>query len=138
MPGDGRYVATPRKTRRWVKDRYFSSYKGASMVSQCAEKNRRWSEASVHVIGTLGHANCCGHIKIKAAANPPTPLGDEYFESAGAKEESSLPRKGRAKLYGFWVQRRSVLRLLQPGEPKTHRWHSRHIVKLGHGERRGG
>lgn len=61
-----------------------------------------------------------------------TPAWDQYFESRwGKKMLTSV--KGRAKLYRVWVQQGGRCCACFKPVTKDTPWHSRHIVKLGHG-----
>lgn len=74
------------------------------------------------------------HIKIKAAANPHDPNWDEYFEFRwGKKMLKSI--QGRAKMYRVWRQQDGLCSVCHKPVTKDTPWHSRHIVKLAHGER---
>ena len=121
----------PRKTRRWVKDRYFKVQGGRRWVFSCAEKSADGRKRQYTLLDA-SDTPLVRHIKIKAAANPHDPAWDEYFESRWGKRMLTSA-KGRAKLYRIWVQQGGRCCVCFKPVTKDTPWHSRHIVKLGHG-----
>ncbi|MDH1668068.1 group II intron reverse transcriptase/maturase, partial [Pseudomonas chengduensis] len=121
----------PRKTRRWVKDRYFKVQGGRRWVFSCAEKSADGRKRQYTLLDA-SDTPIVRHIKIKAAANPHDPAWDEYFESRWGKRMLTSA-KGRAKLYRIWVQQGGRCCVCFKPVTKDTPWHSRHIVKLGHG-----
>ncbi|MFU5279481.1 group II intron maturase-specific domain-containing protein, partial [Pseudomonas aeruginosa] len=121
----------PRKTRRWVKDRYFKVQGARRWVFSCAEKSADGRKRQYTLVDA-SDTPIVRHIKIKAAANPHDPAWDEYFESRWGKRMLISP-KGRAKLYRVWLQQGGRCCVCLKPVTKDTPWHSRHGVKLSHG-----
>jgi RNA-directed DNA polymerase len=114
-----------------VKDRYFKVQGARRWVFSCAEKSADGRKRQYTLLDA-SDTPIVRHIKVKAAANPHDPEWDEYFESRWGKRMLTSV-KGRAKLYRIWVQQGGRCCACFKPVTKDTPWHSRHIVKPGHG-----
>ena len=121
----------PRKTLRWVKDRYFKVQGARRWVFSCDEQSADGRKRQYTLV-SASDTPIVRHIKIKAAANPHDPAWDEYFESRWGKR-MLVSAKGRAKLYRVWLKQGGRCCACLKPVTKDTPWHSRHIVKLSHG-----
>lgn len=112
----------PNKGKRWVKQRYFTSYKGRDW--RFAEKDK--------ILPVLGEFRKRPHIKVQAEANPYNPAFDEYFTKRLARK-MDIALEGRRKLRWLWWFQDGLCPICLQKITRDTGWHLHHRVKRSQG-----
>ena len=121
----------PRKSRHWIRDKYFRSEDGNNWVffghvthPQGTHKDVRLFRASSVPIRR--------HTKIKGEANPYDPQWEPYFETRlGVRMARNL--RGRRSLIRLWKEQDGLCAVCQQRITQLTGWHSHHLVWRTHG-----
>ncbi len=116
----------PTKNRRWIRKRYFQSFRGRNwvffgkMIRKDGEEQdlRLFDAASVEIKR---------HTKIKGEANPYDPAWEVYFEERlGAKMVNDL--RGWRQLYRLWQEQSGICPVCNQKITKLTGWHNHHLI----------
>jgi RNA-directed DNA polymerase len=115
-----------RKSRRWVKDKYFPDTGPKRWVFTGVLKGE---EGQVKVVRLLAASSVRieRHTKIRAEANPYDPSGETYFEKRlDVQMEARL--KGKRWLSHLWKEQNGLCPVCNQKITKITGWHSHHIL----------
>jgi len=111
----------PKKSRRWIKDKYFHAIDGRNWVFSGEHNGKRMTLLSASEIPIRRH------IKVKAQANPFDPAWEIYFEERlGVKMVGSL--HGRRQLIHLWKEQQGICPVCQQKITTLSGWHNHHII----------
>jgi RNA-directed DNA polymerase len=115
----------PGRSRRWIKDKYFTS-KGLRNWVFYADVKEINAVKRIYLT-SAATTPIKRHVKIKGEANPYDPAFEIYFENRlDVKMENNL--RGRRKLLNLWKQQNGVCPICQQKITKITGWHSHHII----------
>lgn len=116
----------PKKSRRWIKEKYFHSIGDNNWVF-CGQSTN--SKGKAYTVRLLSAASVPiqRHSKIKGAANPYDPQWEVYFEERlGVQMEHNL--KGRRSLLHLWQEQNGICPVCHQKITSLTGWHSHHII----------
>jgi RNA-directed DNA polymerase len=119
----------PNKGRRWVKEKYFRSYKGRNWIFFAKDSSRKGWEIWLY---TTARTPIRRHVKIRAAANPYDPAWEMYFQ-----ERLSFKMKyhlaGKRRLRSLWEEQNGTCPVCHQKITDLTGWHNHHIVGRSEG-----
>jgi RNA-directed DNA polymerase len=117
----------PRKSARWVKDKYFQSIKQRNWVF-AAKANNRYGETKLYSLARASDTKIVYHTKILGDANPFDPAWESYFDTRmGNMMKDSLA--GKKGLLHLWQrQGGSCPRCRQRISTETG-WQLHHVIR---------
>ena len=111
----------PKKSRTWIKEKYFHSVNGRNWVFSGMYRDRA---------ATLFYASLLPiqrHVKVKSDANPFDPTWEIYFEKRlGVKMVGTL--RGRRQLIHLWKEQQGICPVCQQKITTLTGWHNHHII----------
>jgi len=111
----------PRKSRRWIKAKYFKTTGSRDWVFHGQHKAKAWE--LVNATDTLYQR----HIKIKGKANPFDPQWETYFEQRlDVKMVNTL--RGRRQLIRLWKAQNGICPICQQKITQLTGWNNHHIL----------
>ena len=121
----------PNKPKRWIKDKYFHSYKGKKWTFMCNGESRKGKE-KFYALYDISSTPIVRHVKVKGNASPDNPELREYWNNRKLKQGKNYWAKG-SKLYQVavnqnWKCPNCGEYLFNGEELETH-----HIVPIKHG-----
>jgi RNA-directed DNA polymerase len=121
----------PKKTLRWIKDRYFHTIGGRHWIFQGAVAGREEVLQPVQLFAASSMP-IKRHIKVKGEANPYDPAWEPYFEERlGVKMAGTLA--GRGTLLFLWKMQGGICPLCNQKITTLTGWHNHHIEWRTHG-----
>jgi RNA-directed DNA polymerase len=121
----------PKKTLRWIKDRYFHTIGGRHWVFQGAVAGREEVLQPVQLFAASSMP-IKRHIKVKGEANPYDPAWEPYFEERlGVKMAGTLA--GRGTLLLLWKMQGGICPVCNQKITTLTGWHNHHIEWRTHG-----
>ncbi len=112
----------PAKGKRWIKQRYFKSFKGRDW--RFADKDK--------LLPCLSEYRKRPHIKVKSEANPYDPAFDLYFTKRLARKMDST-LEGHRKLRWLWWWQEGLCPICDQRITRDTGWHLHHVVKRSEG-----
>jgi len=114
------------KSGRWVRSKYFISYKDQNWVFSGVVKDKQGQTKRVKLIKAAS-VTIQRHTKVDGKANPYDHAWETYFEERlGVKLEKSLA--GRRQLLHLWKEQRGLCPLCNQKITRLTGWHNHHIV----------
>lgn len=111
----------PRKSRRWIKDKYFHTVAKRNWVFAGQKDGKE-----IHLLSTSS-VPIQRHIKIKSLANPFDPAWEPYFEKR-VDQQMQTSLKGRRQLLYLWKTQNGVCPICRQKITQATGWHNHHIV----------
>lgn len=116
----------PKKTRQWVKDRYFGIYRNHDWTF-CGEQRTEHGERRTRWLARAAFTPITRHTRIQAAANPYDPAWEVYFEERqGVKMADDL--RGRRKLRYLWRAQHGICPVCNQKITTITGWHNHHSI----------
>jgi RNA-directed DNA polymerase len=110
-----------KKSRWWIKDKYFHTVEGRNWVFS-GEFNDR-----IMTLFSAGRMPIRRHTKVRSTANPFDPAWEVYFEKRlGLKMVNTL--RGRRQLRYLWKEQQGICPVCQQKITTITGWHNHHIV----------
>jgi RNA-directed DNA polymerase len=121
----------PRKSRHWIRDKYFRSEDGNNWVFFGHVTRSNGTKEDVRLF-RASSVPIQRHTKIKSEANPYDPQWEPYFE---ARQGVRMARnvKGRRYLLRLWKEQDGLCVVCHQRITKLTGWHSHHLVWRTHG-----
>ncbi|MFB2880713.1 group II intron reverse transcriptase/maturase [Floridanema aerugineum] len=82
----------PQKSTKWVKNRYFHTFKGRQWIFACISKHR--GKESLISLYSITDMPIKRHVKVKGSASPDDPSQKEYWEKRSQKNGKLYWEKG--------------------------------------------
>ena len=121
----------PRKSRHWIRDKYFRSEDGNNWVFFGHVTRSNGTRQDVRLF-RASSVPIRRHTKIKGEANPYDPQWEPYFEARlGVRMAHNL--KGRRHLLRLWKEQDGLCAVCHQRITKLTGWHSHHLVWRTHG-----
>ena len=121
----------PKKSRRWIKDRYFESIGGRHWIFHGEVAGREETIQPVRLFAASS-LPIQRHTKVKGEANPYDPAWEPYFEERlGVKMAGTL--LGRWTLRLLWKDQGGICPLCNQKITTVTGWHNHHILWRTHG-----
>jgi RNA-directed DNA polymerase len=121
----------PKKSRRWVKDKYFGTVEGRHWVFQGSVVRREGVIDPVQ-LWAASRMSIKRHTKVKGEANPYDPRWEPYFEERlGVKIAGTLV--GRWTLRLLWKEQGGICPVCHQKITTVTGWHNHHIMWRTHG-----
>jgi RNA-directed DNA polymerase len=121
----------PRKSRRWIKDKYFHSIGNRNWVFSGTIMDKQGKPRLIRLF-YAHRVSIKWHIKIKGEANPYDPVWELYFEQRlGVKMENNL--KGRRQLLYLWQEQGGICPICKQKITQLTGWHNHHIIWRSNG-----
>jgi RNA-directed DNA polymerase len=121
----------PRKSRWWIKEKYFRSENGNNWVFVGQIVGPKGKRQDVRLFRAVS-VPIRRHIKIKGEANPYAPQWEPYFESR-LNVRMARDLKGRRPLLRLWKEQEGLCPVCHQRLTKLTGWHNHHIVRRTHG-----
>jgi len=116
----------PKKTRRWIKEKYFHAIGNRNWVFCGKITNKNGNTRQIQLF-YAHQVPIRRHTKIKGEANPYDPVWELYFEQRlGLKMENNL--KGRRQLLYLWKQQQGICPICHQKITELTGWHNHHIT----------
>lgn len=116
----------PKKSRWWIKDRYFKSIESRNWVFSGETEGRKGIMRKVTLL-KAADTPIKRHTKIKGAANPYDREWEIYFEERlGVKMVENL--RGKRQLLYLWKEQNGICPVCSQKITKLTGWHSHHII----------
>lgn len=116
----------PKKSRWWIKDRYFKSIESRNWVFSGEAEGRKGIMRKVTLL-KAADTPIKRHTKIKGAANPYDREWEIYFEERlGVKMVENL--RGKRQLLYLWKEQNGICPVCSQKITKLTGWHSHHII----------
>ena len=110
-----------RKSRSWVKEKYFTTHSGRDWVFHGEVSGR------VHYLFHATSVPIKRHAKVREAANPFDPTWEPYYEQRlGVKMETTL--RGRRQLLHLWKEQDGICPVCSQKITAITGWHNHHII----------
>lgn len=120
------YRRHPKKSRWWIKDKYFMSIGSRNWVFSGEAQGRKGTMRKVTLL-KAADTPIKRHIKIKSAANPYDREWEIYFEERlGVKMVENL--RGKRQLLYLWKEQNGICPVCSQKITKLTGWHSHHII----------
>ena len=121
----------PKKSRRWIKDRYFQVRGGRHWVFHGVVAGREETIQPVWLFAA-SRVPIQRHTKVKGEANPYDPSWEPYFEERlGVKMAGTLI--GRWTLRNLWLEQGGICPVCNQKITTVTGWHNHHILWRTHG-----
>jgi RNA-directed DNA polymerase len=121
----------PKKSRRWIKDRYFQVRGGRHWVFHGVVAGREETIQPVWLFAA-SRVPIQRHTKVKGEANPYDPSWEPYFEERlGVKMAGTLI--GRWTLRNLWLEQSGICPVCNQKITTVTGWHNHHILWRTHG-----
>jgi len=121
----------PKKSRRWIKDRYFQVRGGRHWVFHGVVAGREETIQPVWLFAA-SRVPIQRHTKVKGGANPYDPSWEPYFEERlGVKMAGTLI--GRWTLRNLWLEQGGICPVCNQKITTVTGWHNHHILWRTHG-----
>ena len=121
----------PKKSCRWIKDRYFEAIGGRHWVFHGEVAGREETIQPVRLFAATSMP-IQRHTKVKGEANPYDPAWEPYFEERlGVKMAGTL--MGRWTLRLLWQEQGGICPVCDQKITTVTGWHNHHIVWRTHG-----
>ncbi len=121
----------PKKSRRWIKDRYFEAIGGRNWVFHGEVAGREETLQPVRLFAASS-VPIQRHTKVKGEANPYDPSWEPYFEERlGVKMAGTL--MGRWTLRLLWQEQGGICPVCHQKITTVTGWHNHHITWRTHG-----
>jgi RNA-directed DNA polymerase len=121
----------PRKSRHWIRDKYFRSEDGNNWVFFGHVTHPHGTQKDVRLF-RASSVPIRRHTKIKGEANPYDPQWEPYFEARlGVRMARNL--RGRRHLIRLWKEQDGLCAVCQQRITQLTGWHSHHLVWRTHG-----
>lgn len=121
----------PRKSRQWIKEKYFQSI-GRRQWVFCGQVKNKDGQARQVQLFNIPNLPIIRHVKIKGAANPYDPAWETYFEKRlGRQMAQSL--KGRRQLLYLWQEQNGMCPICNQKITPLTGWHNHHILERARG-----
>jgi RNA-directed DNA polymerase len=120
----------PTKSPRWIKEKYFTTFKGRDWVfyGTTADKGETLAQRLIRI----ADVPIKRHTKIKGDANPYAPAWEVYFATRlGVKMADDLT--GRRALLALWKEQHGLCPVCAQRITTLTGWHNHHIVWRTHG-----
>lgn len=110
-----------KKSRWWIKDKYFQTVEGRNWVFSGEFNDRTMT------LFAAGRMPIRRHTKVKSTSNPFDPAWEVYFEKRlGLKMVNTL--QGRRQLRYLWKEQQGICPVCQQKITTITGWHNHHIV----------
>lgn len=116
----------PNKSRRWIKDKYFTTRGNDHWVFFGTKKDKDGKSLVLHLLNAAS-VSIERHVKIRVEANPYAPEWETYFERR-LDVQMEANRKGYQKLLRLWLEQNGLCPVCQQKITKITGWHSHHII----------
>lgn len=121
----------PKKTRWWVKDKYFHTFGDKRWVFSGVTIEHDGTSKKVWLFRAAG-VPIIRHVKVKGEANPYSAQWEMYFEERlGVKMVRTIG--GWRKLFHLWQEQNGICPICRQKITKITGWHSHHIIWRSHG-----
>lgn len=116
----------PKKTKKWVKDKYFHSKDGQNWIFTGEITGRNGKPLNIRLL-QASSVSIKRHPKIKGEANPYDPAWEVYFEERlNVKMEDNL--KSKRRLLYLWKEQNGICPICNQPITMLTKWHSHHIA----------
>ncbi|CAG0935623.1 Group II intron-encoded protein LtrA [Thermoflexales bacterium] len=116
----------PKKSKRWIKDKYFKTVGGQHWVFQGQIIGKAGQRQTVQLIDAAS-TPIRRHTKLKGEANPYDPQWEIYFEERlGVNMANDL--RGRRQLLYLWKEQDGICPVCGQKITRLTGWHNHHIV----------
>ena len=121
----------PRKTTRWVKDRYYLTVNSRNWVFATYVKNLQGKKI-LRSLAQTGDTKIIRHVKVREQANPFDPSWAEYFETRlGFTMKSSL--SGKRRLLYLWQRQDGNCPHCRQKITEETGWQLHHVIRRADG-----
>ena len=121
-----------RKSRKWIKARYFGRLGAKDWVFQGEVIDQRTDATRMTRLFYAASVPIKRHVKVRGAANPYDPDWEVYFERRlDVKMAADL--QGRSQLLSLWRRQRGICPSCGQKITRVSGWHSHHVVWRSHG-----